>query len=253
MRVATYNVHGCVGTDRRRSEERIASVIRELAPDVIGLQEVDRGRRISGGTNQAEVIAQLLGWHHCYHPATARGRGDQGHAVLSRFPLRWKRAAKLPGRAPRYCNEDRAALAVEVATDEGLVLVISTHFGLGRAERCRQAEYLTSNEWLSSPAKCPTILLGDLNCLPGSRPHRVLSSQLIDVRALVRSKVRHRTHPTFLPALEVDYIFVTREWRALGLFVHRSPLARIASDHFPLVADLCAGKSSRARRQNPQG
>ena len=140
MRVATYNVHGCVGTDRRRSEGRIADVIAELAADIVGLQEVNRGRQHSIEVSQAEVIAGQLGWHHCYHPATRMGRGDQGHAVLSRFPMRLRRAARLPGKAPRYCPEDRAVIEVEVTTDEGPVFVLSTHFGLGRAERCRQAD-----------------------------------------------------------------------------------------------------------------
>lgn len=238
MRVATYNVHGCVGTDRHRSEGRIADVIAELGADLVGLQEVDRGRQRSANVSQAETIASQLGWSHCYHPATRKGRGDQGHAVLSRFPLRLRRAAKLPGKPPRYCPEDRAVIEVEVVANGDRVLVIGTHFGLGRAERCRQAEYLTSSEWLGVSAGHPLILLGDLNCLPGSRPHRLLGLQLRDVRELVATKGPHRTHPTILPALAVDYIFVNAKWRASNLFVHRSPLARVASDHFPLVADL---------------
>src|SRR5689334_1372625 len=205
MRVATYNVHGCVGLDRRRSEARIARVMEEFGADLVAIQEVDRGQRRSEEAGQAEIIARHLGWYYCYHPATKKGRGDQGHAVLSRFPLRLRRAAKLPGKAPRYCAEDRAVIEVEVTTDDGRVLVLSTHFGLGRAERCRQAEYLTSDEWSGAAAELPLILLGDLNCLPGSRPHRLLGGQLRDVRDLIRSKLRHRTHPTFLPALAVDY------------------------------------------------
>ena len=49
LRVATYNVHGCRGMDRRRSEERIAEVIASLEVDVIGLQELDLNRRRSAG------------------------------------------------------------------------------------------------------------------------------------------------------------------------------------------------------------
>ena len=41
LRIASYNVHGCVGTDRRKDAARIAEVIRELDCDTVGLQEVD--------------------------------------------------------------------------------------------------------------------------------------------------------------------------------------------------------------------
>ena len=40
LKVATYNIHKCVGMDRRRSVEWIARVIEEIDPDIIALQEV---------------------------------------------------------------------------------------------------------------------------------------------------------------------------------------------------------------------
>jgi len=47
LRVATYNVHGCVGMDRQRSEARIAEVIAQLSVDIVALQELDLSRRRS--------------------------------------------------------------------------------------------------------------------------------------------------------------------------------------------------------------
>jgi len=110
IRVATYNVHGCAGIDRRCSEARIAEVIRELDVELVALQEVNRGRRKSQEVDQAEIIAQQLGWSHCYHPATKTSRGNQGLAVLSRFRLQLRRTANLPGKAPRFCRENRAVM-----------------------------------------------------------------------------------------------------------------------------------------------
>jgi endonuclease/exonuclease/phosphatase family metal-dependent hydrolase len=238
IRVATYNVHGCVGIDRRCSETRIAEVIRELGVDLVAIQEVNRSRRNSQEVDQAENIAQQLGWSHCYHPATKTSRGDQGLAVLSRFPFQLRRTAKFPGKAPRFCREDRAVMEVEVTTDDGPIEVLNTHFGLGRSERLVQAQYLTSNGWLQSRTARPLVLLGDLNCRPGSRPYGLLAGELRDVRELVQPRRSRRTLPTVLPAFIVDYIFVNAAWQASGLFVHRSRLARLASDHFPLVAEL---------------
>ncbi len=41
LRLASYNIHRAVGTDGRQDIDRIAAVIEEIAPDLIGLQEVE--------------------------------------------------------------------------------------------------------------------------------------------------------------------------------------------------------------------
>jgi endonuclease/exonuclease/phosphatase family metal-dependent hydrolase len=48
VRIVSYNIHGCVGTDGRRDAERVAAVLEALAPDVVALQEVD-SRASRGG------------------------------------------------------------------------------------------------------------------------------------------------------------------------------------------------------------
>ena len=58
LRVATYNVRGCVGMDRQRSESRIAEVIASMSADVVGLQELDAKRKRSSGVDQAALIAE---------------------------------------------------------------------------------------------------------------------------------------------------------------------------------------------------
>ena len=239
IRVATYNVHGCVGTDGRRSERRIAQVIAELAVDVVGLQELDLRRPRSGSVDQAGAIAAELGWHHHFQAAMERGEEHYGHAILSRYPLTLRRAQCLPGVAPFFCRETRAAVAIEVKMECGPVLVINTHLGLGRRERQLQAELLTSADWLAARSGgAPLILLGDFNSLPGSKPHRLLSRHLRDVRQLVKSSRRLRTFPTAFPVLAVDHIFVSGALQPLRAAVHRTAVARVASDHFPLLAEL---------------
>lgn len=244
LRVATYNVHGCVGTDGQRSESRIAQVIGELAVDLVGLQELDLSRARSAGVDQADAIATELGWHSHFHPAIRYGDERYGHAILSRHPLELRRAECLPGVAPFFCREERAAVAMDATTDLGVVHVINTHLGLGRQERQLQAKLLTSRDWLAAGAAgTPLVLLGDLNSVPRSRPHRLLSRFLDDVRQLVKSPGRFRTFPTIFPLLAVDHIFVNAALQPVSVAVHRSPLARIASDHFPLVAELILRKS----------
>lgn len=239
IRVATYNVHGCVGMDRQRSEARVAEVIASLEVDIVGLQELDLGRERSAGVDQARLIAEQLGWHRHFHAAMRRGDEHYGIAILSRHSLTLRRFVCLPGIAPFFCREERAAIGMDVATDAGVVHVINTHLGLGRRERRLQAELLASTDWIDLTMRDgPLILLGDLNSLPGSRPYRTLSRRLRDVRRLIQPARSWRTFPTSFPIFAVDHIFVNAALRPINLAVHRTDLSRIASDHFPLVAEL---------------
>ena len=239
LRIATYNVHGCVGMDRQRSEARIAEVIAQLSVDIVGLQELDLRRRRSACVDQTGMIAEQLGWHSHFHPAMRRDDEHYGNAVLSRYPLSFRRAAELPGTAPFFCRENRAAIEVDVETNIGAVHIINTHLGLGWRERLLQAQLFTSAEWHAAIAgNAPLILLGDFNSLPGSGPYRALTRHLRNVRELVRATRPIGTFPTWFPALAVDHIFVNAALHPVSLTVHRSPAARIASDHFPLVAEV---------------
>ncbi len=249
IRVATYNVHGCLGTDGQRSEGRIAEVIAGLEVDIVGLQELDLSRKRSGGVDQAGIIAKRLGWHGHFHAALRRGDEHYGHAILSRHPLTLRRAICLPGIAPFFCREERAAVGTDVATDAGVIQVINTHLGLGRRERRLQAELLASADWLDDDSGgAPLILLGDFNSLPGSRPHRTLSRRLRDVREMVRSPHSLRTFPTSFPVFAVDHIFVNATLRPLKVAVHRTALSRVASDHFPLVAELAVSDAANDKQ-----
>ena len=234
LRVATYNVHGCVGTDRRRSEARIADVIASMALDVVGLQELDVNRARSERIDQAAAIAHQLGCHHVFHPAMRNAREQYGNATISRFPLRLRRTIELRGEGSWYCRETRIALCAEIETQLGAVEIVNTHFGLGRAERLVQAQHLASE---LEPNKS-LILLGDFNSLPASRPVKLLGQHLNDVRIALREPRLHRTFPTRLPIVAVDHIFISDSLRALSISAHRTALSRIASDHFPLVAEL---------------
>jgi endonuclease/exonuclease/phosphatase family metal-dependent hydrolase len=239
LRVATYNVHGCVGTDRQRSEARIAEVIDESSVDIVGLQELDSGRRRSAGVDQSRIIAEQLGWYAYFHPAMQRDCEHYGNAILSRYQLNMRRAVELPGSPPFFCRENRAAIEAEIETNLGKVRIINTHLGLGLRERVLQAQLLTSAEWRAAiGGDTPLILLGDFNSLRGSRPYRTLNRHLRDVRELIETSGSIRTFPTRFPVVAVDHIFVNEVLEPLNVTVHRSPLARIASDHFPLLAEF---------------
>ncbi len=243
LRVATYNVHGCVGMDRQRSEARIAEAIGSMSADIVGLQEIDRGRMRSGSIDQTGVIAEQLGWHYHFQLAMHMKDGEYGDAIISRFPMTFGRAVELPGVAPWYCRETRGAAHVTIETNLGPIAVVNTHLGLGKRERWLQAQALTSDDWLGVE-QTPLILLGDFNSLGWSRSFRLLGRKLRNARTLVAGARNLRTFPTKFPAIALDHIFVNAALQPVDIRVHRTPVARLASDHYPLFADLTRASPS---------
>lgn len=233
LRVVTYNTHGCVGTDRARSIERIAEVLRACSADVIGLQEIDVGRRRSGGIDQAQALALSLGMSHVFGAALDDGVGCYGNAVLSRFPLAHVRTRKLP--TWRAISEPRCYVHARVALEDGPLDVLVTHFGLDPIERLGQARLVT-DEIARSPAA--TVLLGDLNCGRGSLAYWRLASRLRDAQHAVSSRSVCATYPSWRPILRLDHVFVGAGLEVLAAEVAGGSLVRAASDHLPVVVTL---------------
>jgi endonuclease/exonuclease/phosphatase family metal-dependent hydrolase len=241
LRVATYNVHGCMGMDRQRSEARIAEVIAEMSVDIVALQELDLGRRRSAGADQTKMIAEQLGWYSHFHPAMRRDDEHYGNAILSRYQLTFRRAVELPGRPPFFCRENRAAIEVNIETNLGKVHIINTHLGLGWRERFVQAQLFASAEWRATIAMTHRLFYSATSIACAVRDH--IAHLIAICRMCANSFERWkpiRTFPTRFPVLAVRSYFHQPGDPALSVTHNRSPLARIASDHFPLMADSCS-------------
>ncbi|MCV3764485.1 endonuclease/exonuclease/phosphatase family protein [Rhizobium sp. TRM95796] len=234
LRALTYNVHSCRGSDRRHDPERIAEVIAESGAEVIALQELDVGRKRSGGIDQAEVIAAHLKMRSHFHPALHVEEERYGDALLTALPSTLHRAAALPSR-----GEPRGALWIEIDVDGRKLQVFNTHFGLSSAERTLQAETLLGPGWLGHERcrRAPTLLLGDFNAVPSSRAFQVISRSM--TVAAPRGEGRWRaTFPARWPLLRLDHVFHNNRLKLIDARVIDTPLARKASDHLPIVADF---------------
>ncbi len=235
MRIVSYNVHAAFGNDGVRSEQRVAEVLSECAPDVVALQELDCTRRRSGGVDQARCIAAWLEMESLFHPAYEFRMEKFGDAVLSRHPMRLVRAGALPGKPSWPPGERRGALWVEIEAEGALWQVFNTHFGLGRFERRIQAEALAGPRWVEcSDPEAPTVICGDFNSPPGGVVHGYLSARWREVLPLDQGK----TFPSWYPLVRLDHFFVRGGVRSLGARVHQSRLSRVASDHLPVVAEF---------------
>ena len=241
LRVMTYNVHSCVGTDGELSHTRIAEVIATYDPDIVALQELDLARMRSGRIDQAAVIAEQLKMRFHFHPALRVKEEMYGDAILSKLPLQLRHAGELPTVKARLAFEPRGALWVTATCGEHEVQFLNTHLGLSRRERAVQVAALTGPGWLAhADCRQPVVLCGDFNALPRSPVHRAFRQVLRDAALAV--KMKHRaTFPSRFPLLRLDYVFVSEGVNVLEVQAPRTALTRLASDHLPIIADLEVG------------
>ncbi len=247
LRILTYNVHRWLGTDRQISPGRIAEVIASCDPDVVALQEVRVGRVRAGEIDQAAAVASTLGMDLHFQP-TIRILGEQyGIAVLSRHSSRLIRSERLPTQSAKPSFEKRSALWVAVEVDGQTIQVVNAHLSLRSGERRTQAAALVGPDWMGHPdCADPAVLLGDFNAPPYSRSYRMLANRLRDAQL---SNSHGEPQPTFhtrAPVLRLDHVFVTKSIEVLDAGPVRNRLTRIASDHFPLLAELRVRKRAKA-------
>lgn len=240
-RIMTYNVHRCVGTDRRLDVPRIIEAIAAYEPDIVALQELDVGRARTDMVDQAHEIAEGLEMAFHFHPAMKVEEELYGDAILTLYPERLVQAAPLPSH--NYIAallEPRGALWLEVDIEGTAVQVINTHFGLVQAEKKNQARAMAGPGWLTHPRFTgPGILLGDFNATPRSSVYRTLNHALTDARRLVKG--RHQASASYssrMPVWKIDHIFVTPGIEVDAVFAPSTPLLKVASDHLPLIMDF---------------
>jgi endonuclease/exonuclease/phosphatase family metal-dependent hydrolase len=250
LRILTYNVHRWLGTDRQISPTRIAEVISSCDPDVVALQEVRVGRVRAGEVDQAAIVASSLGMDLHFQP-TIRILGEQyGIAVLTRHRSTVVKSGRLPTQSTRPSFEKRSALWVAVEVNGQTIHVINAHLSLRSGERRTQAAALVGPDWIGHPdCADPAVLLGDFNAPPYSRSYRLIANRLQDAQLSNSFGEPQPTFHTRAPVLRLDHVFVTKSIEVVDAGPVRNPLTRVASDHFPLLAEFRVRERSKAARE----
>jgi len=235
FRIVTYNVHKCIGLDRRNSPARIVDVLKEIDADVVALQEVLCIHGRASEDDQAHFIARELGFDYRMGHNRALKGGIYGNLVLSRLPLLGSENhdISVAGR------EERGCLRVDIDLGkESKMHVYNVHLGTSFVERRSQARKLISESILSDAnIPGPRIMLGDFNEWTRGLVTRVLTErfQSGDIRLHLR---RSRTYPGVLPFMHLDHIYFDETLELEHAELHRSRAALVASDHLPIFADL---------------
>lgn len=231
LRIMTYNIHVGVGMDKKLDLQRIADVILKEKPDLVGLQEVDRGVSRTEGKDEIAELAKLTRMDYAFaHNLDYQG-GQYGVAILSRFLIQ-----KIDHQ--KYQNlreaERRGMLRVELEINGRAVDFVTTHLDYQYADgRLFETEQMLK---FLADVKNPLIVSGDFNDEPNGSSYQMMLKGFDDAWITSRVKGLGLSYPADKPIKRIDYIFLRTKdrWRVKKAWV----VDTLASDHLPVVADI---------------
>ncbi len=237
---ASYNIHKCVGSDRRFDPERVRTVIGEIGADVIALQEADRRFGDRAGLLDLPALARDTGLVPVPVSNGHRGHGWHGNLVLVREgAVRGLHQIALPGLEPR------GALVVDIDLATGPVRVVAAHLGLLRHSRLLQVEALLQHARESTGR--PVVMMGDLN-----EWRRQGRSSLKRFQPMFGPLGRGvPSFPSYFPMLALDRVLALPQELIVSTEAHDTPLSRLASDHLPVKAVIRLGAAAAEAEARP--
>src|SRR5579863_1098221 len=234
FRMASYNVHGCMGTDRCHDVERIAQVIRDLGCDTVGLQEVDVCPGLLSDSVQLEFLAGATDMTAVLGPLQLGSHRQRGNALLTQREVVSVRHHELTAKG---C-EPRSVLEVGLRAGRGVLRVMVTQLGSHAVERGFQVKRLLAIV-KSIPPDQPLVVLADINqWLPLGRAVRWLDHAL-------GKQQRQRSYPVWAPLVAMDRVWTRAPAALLTVETHKSAYTRRASNHLPVKAAIIAGAPAR--------
>ncbi|MBI4446169.1 MAG: endonuclease/exonuclease/phosphatase family protein [Acidobacteria bacterium] len=238
MKIVTYNVHKCRGLDSRTDAQRIGEVLRGIHADIIALQEIFSSKH--SNLAQAEYLASKLHLHLAFGRTRHLGRRRYGNAVLSRWPILNSEVLDISWRR----REKRACLRADVDTPFGMVHVFNIHLGTSYFERRHQVRSLFALPQLNQTLFGPRVLIGDFNDWTRGLATRMLAERFESLNMQLHVR-RRRSYPGFFPLLHLDHIYFEKPLHIEKAELVQTRLAKVASDHLPLVATFFWGTENQ--------
>ncbi|REJ68497.1 MAG: endonuclease [Planctomycetota bacterium] len=240
MRILSYNIHkGIGGRDRLYRLQRIIDLLAHEQADLVCLQEVVRGWRRARYDDQPRLLGDAFHFAvQLYQMNVRYQEGGYGNLLLSRWPLVSKHHISLR----MGVKKPRGAQIAVIRTPEGPLRLVNWHLGLAEKERWWQVDRLLGHALFREGGELPTLLAGDTNDWRNNLAAGSLAEH--DFRHVTHPISRFRTFPATVPMGSLDKFYYRGQLRVKRVHVVRSKLARVASDHLPVVLDFRLGRSS---------
>ncbi|MCX7918072.1 MAG: endonuclease/exonuclease/phosphatase family protein [bacterium] len=241
VRALSYNIHHCEGTDSVYNVNRVADVIADENPDIVGLNEI-WNLYYSPFDNQVELIRARLQsrlggtWYSAFGANVDYGFSIRiGNAILSRYPIISYSNYTIK---PTLGSEQRGCLWAAVNVNGTIVNVFVTHWAHDD-ESERQLSADSCLVWMSQVPE-PKILLGDLNARSNSDPFRRMQTQYVDTIGVSGfGFINTVSNPN--PTVRIDHIVVPQYTTVKEAHVVSYGDATVASDHRPVTALIIGG------------
>jgi endonuclease/exonuclease/phosphatase family metal-dependent hydrolase len=269
MKLLTYNIHHWEGTDRRVDVARVAKVVHTSGADVVALNEVFHPSIVEPDNKPLlETMARHLDMAYVFGETVSFHSNTgfpapYGNALLTRYPILSAEAhlmVDLPGR------EQRGFLRAVLDTGGTAPLTIYVTHLDHRHEDARLAQVKSMLGLIARCGDHPHVILGDMNALaPSDYPEHpeklatlatlekssrevmsggqvvthLLQAGYIDAYAAA-GHGRGETWSTENPQARIDYAFLPPPLASRLRRCQRweTALARVASDHFPILLEL---------------
>ena len=222
VKLMSYNIRNGRGLDGLTDYHRISSVVKNVAPDVVAVQEVDSVTGRSQQTDVLRVLAEQTGMYPTYAAAIDYDGGKYGIGILSREKPQAFYSIPLPGR-----EEERTMLVAEFKE----YIFCCMHLSLTAEDRMASLELIKKE---ARRAKKPFFIAGDWNAEPNSAFVEGIRKEF----TLLTSPTAF-TFPADKPNCCIDFIagyaVQDKPFEVVSTYVYDEP---VASDHRPVVVEM---------------
>jgi|SRR5690242_3944288 len=223
IRVLSYNIHSS-----KDDLDALARLVRDIAPDVMMIQEAPRRFRWRQKCADLARSFDLV--------VAGGGLPALGNLILTNLRVRAREswAVRFPLTPGRHL---RGAQFVRCTVGRTAFVAVGSHLSTDASERPAQATLLKKH---LIEADEPVIFGADINENSGGAAWRTLADGLVDAAVAAGAEDR-LTFPAAAPQDRIDAVLVDPRWTVTRYDVVSSPDALAASDHLPLVVDLTFG------------
>lgn len=229
MKIMTYNIAHCHDFAQKKIDySSTASVIKQCAPDFVGLNEVrDKGKHFEY-ENQPEILSELtdLKYHYFAKAIDFNGNNPYGNAILSKYAIINAETIPIPDPDPKTGDAYYESRCILKAKLENGITVMATHFGLNKDEQESAVATVLKN---MPEERC--VLMGDFNAEPNCDVLAPLYKVMKDAASSIGNL---KTFPSHAPERKLDYIFVTPDIKVVNADIP----CFLTSDHRPHTAEI---------------
>ncbi len=240
VRILVLNMHAGKDAAGKSNLDGIASLVKDQKPDLVLLQEVDRGTHRSG---QVDQVAELSGTTKYQSAFSASlfdyDGGEYGIALLSRELIGYYATAPLQVLPVQTraggSHEPRVALVTIVRVGDETWRAMNTHLDPSEdGGRLQEVAALVDAIHTQQVAGTPLVVGGDFNSTPDNPVLQPIRGAGLHDAWLECGSGDGFTYPADQPTKRIDYL-----WMSEGMHCASAQVLDVQlSDHRPLLVTL---------------